>query len=114
MQRMRFELGKRIRELRKARGWSQEKLGELADLHPTYIGGVERGERNISFDNMVHIATAFGLSLSQFFDFQKVGQSRRDALKANAIALLSKRDAEELQLILKMIAAIDEWKETLR
>ncbi len=46
MQNIRIKLGKRIRELRKEFRWSQEELGERANLHPTYVGGIERGERN--------------------------------------------------------------------
>lgn len=110
MQKIRIELGRRIRELRKARGWSQEKLGEKADLHPTYIGGIERGERNVAFENIVHIASAFELSLSQFFDYQKGGQSKRDALKAGLISSLQKRGERELKLLLAILQAFDEWK----
>ena len=110
MQSIKKELGRRIRELRKTRGWSQEKLGERADLHPTYIGGIERGERNVAFENIVHIASAFGLSLSQFFDYQKGGHSGRDVLKADLISSLQKRGESELRLVLAILQAFDEWK----
>ena len=48
----------RIRELRLAKGISQEALADLAGVHRTYMGSVERGERNISLENIVKIARA--------------------------------------------------------
>jgi len=51
-------LGKTIREMRLKLGLSQERLAELAGLHWTYIGGIERGERNVSLVNIVKIAKA--------------------------------------------------------
>ena len=62
-------IGNRVRELRLERDIrSQEKLGEMAsDLHRTFIGRVERGETNISIENLESIVRALGVSLAEFF-----------------------------------------------
>ena len=54
----RATFGKHVRKLRLDRRLSQEKLAELADLHRNYVGGVERGERNIAIINIVRLARA--------------------------------------------------------
>jgi transcriptional regulator with XRE-family HTH domain len=51
--------GKRLRELRRKHGFSQEELAGRAHLHRNYVGGIERGERNISLLNIVELARAF-------------------------------------------------------
>jgi len=58
------ELGFRIRELRLARKWSQADLGRRCDLHRTFIGSVERGERNLSALNLRRIAKVLRVSLA--------------------------------------------------
>ena len=63
------QFGKRIRELRLARGLSQEKLAFKSGMHRTYLGSIERGERNPSLKNIAAIADALGVSLSQLFSF---------------------------------------------
>jgi transcriptional regulator with XRE-family HTH domain len=57
--------GKRVRELRKVKGLSQEDLALACDLDRTYIGGVERGERNISLNNIYRIAEALNIPASE-------------------------------------------------
>ncbi len=61
--RARTRLARRIRFLRRYRGWSQEVLAELSGLHRSYIGSVERAERNISLDNIERIAHALGVPI---------------------------------------------------
>ena len=61
----RIVFGKRVRKLRLERRLSQEKLAELADLHRNYVGGVERGERNIALLNIVAIARALRVKPSR-------------------------------------------------
>jgi transcriptional regulator with XRE-family HTH domain len=57
--------GREVRRARLLRGLSQEDLAEASDLHRTYIGGIERGERNITLRNAQKVAAALGVDLSQ-------------------------------------------------
>ena len=52
-----------MRRIRRAKGMTQEKVAEIAELHPNYIGSVERGERNISICNIARIAVALGVGM---------------------------------------------------
>jgi transcriptional regulator with XRE-family HTH domain len=67
MQDIRKRFGARIRKLRTDRGLSQEALADLAGLHRTYIGSVERGEQNLSLLNIERIAATLGVSLAELF-----------------------------------------------
>src|SRR5229473_1018476 len=58
-------LGQRVRELRKKKGFSQEAFADVTGVHRTWMGAVERGERNLSFHNLVLISKALGITLSQ-------------------------------------------------
>lgn len=60
--------GERIRVLRQNRGLSQERLAEMAGVHRTYLSSLERGERNVSLDNIYAIARALGVAPAELFD----------------------------------------------
>ena len=59
-----IRFGKRVRELRQARGLSQEAFAAECGLDRTYMGGIERGERNVALRNIELIAVTLGISLS--------------------------------------------------
>jgi len=58
-------IGRRIRELRAARNWTQEELARRSGLHRTYIGTLEGGRRNLAALNLRRLARAFGVSVSE-------------------------------------------------
>lgn len=62
------QFGETLRAYRQQAGMSQEKLATAAGLDRTYVGGAERGERNVSLVNIARLATALGLSPSQLLD----------------------------------------------
>ncbi|MEE8342994.1 MAG: helix-turn-helix transcriptional regulator [Gammaproteobacteria bacterium] len=64
---VRHLLARHIRILRILRGWSQEQLADYCGLHRTFIGAVERAERNITVDNIEKIAIAFEIPVSGLF-----------------------------------------------
>lgn len=66
------EFGNKIKKLRLDKNISQEKLSFLTGFHRTYIGMIERGERNISLTNMAVFAKVFELNLSELIDFSTI------------------------------------------
>lgn len=60
-----IQLGSRIREMRKELGWTQEELAARAEIDRSYLGGVERGERNVTFTVLCEICTALGCDVAK-------------------------------------------------
>jgi transcriptional regulator with XRE-family HTH domain len=64
-----IKFGDKVREIRTSQNLSQEQLAHLADVHRTYIGMVERAEKNITLVNIEKIANALNVNLKDFFDY---------------------------------------------
>ena len=62
---IRSTLANNVRELRKTKGLSQEALADLCDIHRTYIGSIERCERNVTLSTLELLANALGVSVTQ-------------------------------------------------
>ena len=59
------EFGRKVKDLRRAKNWTQEELAKRAGLHRTYVGSIERCERNISLINISKIAKAFDVGIQK-------------------------------------------------
>lgn len=75
MRSLQVRLGNVVQRLRRAAGLSQEVLAERAQMHRTYIGAIERGEKNLSLTNLERIARTLGMRPSQL-----LGEAEQDAL----------------------------------
>ena len=65
---VKLHFGRRVRQLRKLRSWSQEAFALRVGLDRSYVGGVERGERNISLENICLIAKTLEVPTSRLFE----------------------------------------------
>lgn len=105
------QFGKKVRDLRKAQGLSQEELAEKADLHYTYVGGVERGERNLSLKSIERIASALKIDIRTLFALQlsEKSDAKSKELISDINDLLLTKDIKILHLIMRIIKDIDVW-----
>ncbi|MDF9839675.1 MULTISPECIES: helix-turn-helix transcriptional regulator [Paenibacillus] len=100
------KIGQRIRDLRKQKGLSQEQLAEKAGFHFSYIGGVERAEKNITLVNLLKIADALDVQIMDLFMYTKYQQSalnEKDELLNQifqTLVSLKKRDLRKVQIML--------------
>ncbi|MFW6269417.1 MAG: helix-turn-helix domain-containing protein [Bacillota bacterium] len=100
-------IGSRLKKLRYNLNLTQEKLGEKADLHYSYIGQVERGDKTPSLKALIKIAEALNISLEELIHEETVNTNTiKDVKIKNINKLLSGRTPEELDLIYKIIRDI--------
>ena len=74
----RILLGRRLRDIRKTTGLTQEQLGSKADVSYKFVGEIERGQQNPSFDTLVKIADALEVELFELFRFDQAETNRKD------------------------------------
>lgn len=98
-------LGRRIRDLRKRKRLTQEKLAEVAGVDVKYLGGIERGTENPSIGILDRLARALSVKVHQMLTFEHELLGER-SLRRRIVQALDKCDEAELQIILKLILAI--------
>ena len=101
-------IGQRVRNYRTEKGLSQEKLAELSGCHPTYIGQVERGEKNATLDSIEKIASAMGVSLSKLFE--KIGEGSADSYPMRCYELVAAKSKSEQEHLYKMLVEMVKYK----
>ena len=104
-------LGQRIRNYRMTKGLSQEKLAELSGCHPTYIGQLERGEKNATVESMEKISVALNVSLSRLFE--KLGGQGEDGrdIPLECYELLASKTREEQEHIYRVLIEMERYKQ---
>ena len=104
-------VGQRIRNYRTQLGLSQEKLAELSACHPTYIGQLERGEKNATLESIDKIASSLNISLSKLFE--NLGSEKIDErnIPLECYEFLLSKTKKEQEQIFKILIEIDKYKE---
>ena len=104
-------IGERLRAYRKAKGLSQEALVEYAGLHTTYIGQLERGEKNATIDSISKVANALGVSLSKLFENIALNDEGPD-FPARCYSLIQMQSITDQEKLFKILNSIVQYKDT--
>ena len=105
-------IGQRIRNRRTEQNLSQEKLAELSGCHPTYIGQIERGEKNATVESIEKIAAALKLPLSKLFE--NLGEPYSDTRNSphECYEFISAKSKHEQEQLYNLLLQIDKYKNT--
>ena len=104
-------VGQRIRNYRLQLGLSQEKVAELSGCHPTYIGQVERGEKNATLESIAKISSALNVPLSKLFDKIDGKDSPSTDTASRCYELLLSKSKSEQEQIYRIILELDKYKD---
>lgn len=103
-------IGARIRNYRIQRNLTQEKLAESAGCHPTYIGQLERGEKNATLESIEKIASALNISLSKLFENIGNTDSGQRSIPRECYEFLQSKTKQEQEQILRILFEMDKYK----
>jgi len=98
-------LGRRIRALRHAKGWSQEELGGRADINYKFLGEIERDHQNPSFNVLLKISTTLQVKLPELFRFEQQTSDRKE-IKSRIGQILKGIPTERLSQILWVLRGL--------
>ena len=103
-------VGQRIRNYRTSKGLSQEKLAELSGCHPTYIGQLERGEKNATLESIERITAALDITLSKLFEKLGVQKDGDTNIPLACYEFLSAKSKEDQEQLYKILLEMDKYK----
>lgn len=103
-------IGQRIRNYRNQLGLSQEKLAELSGFHPTYIGQLERGEKNATLESIEKISSALNITLSKLFEKVDSTSKNERNIPLECYEFISSKSKNEQEQIFKIILEMDKYK----
>ena len=98
-------LGRRIRSLRNMRGWTQQELGSRADVNYKFLGEIERGQQNPSFQILVKIANALEVELPELFRFESEISDRKE-IEGRVIRVINNIPDDALRQIFLMLKTL--------
>lgn len=103
-------VGQRIRNYRTKLGYSQEKLAELSGCHPTYIGQLERGEKNATLESIERISCALDVPLSMLFE--KLGGCNDGSrnIPLECYDFLSAKSQSEQEQLYRILLEMDKYR----
>ena len=105
------QVGERLRSYRNQNGWSQEELAERAGLHPTYIGQLERGEKNATLDSISKVAVALNISLSQLFENISLSPDPTN-IPSQCYSIIQQQPIKDQEALLEILLATIKYKST--
>ena len=109
MENIKFIIGQRIRNYRIQKNLSQEQLSELASCHPTYIGQLERGEKNATLESIQKVAQALDIPLSQLFEKIEEKQNE-ESIPLQIYDFFSSKNKKEQKYLYQILKEIDDYK----
>lgn len=103
-------VGARIRALRKDKGLSQEKLAELAELNASYVGKIERGEKNVTFKSLEKVSASLGISIEELFhNIQTLDDGKDAQTLATIMVLLQNKSDQDQKKALQLLELVLNW-----
>ena len=110
----RERVGSRIRQLRKASGLTQEQLARRAGMDYKYLGSVERGERNVTLENLERIVKALGVEPYDLFAFRAAARPTSKGGEDLLVNLVRRTDPAIRPLIIEVVQSILQWAQSRR
>jgi len=105
-------IGERIRQLRVEKGWSQEELAHRADLHPSHMGQIERGEKSFTIDSLEKVINALDITFEELFRFINPDFKGKDTSMVYKITnKLINRNMDDQKAIDKLVDILLWWKD---